>query len=69
MYIYIQKTELKENGNFRLFAANGNGKWKFDFLGRQRYTVNDVCRFSKLTQCPSMLTDYKSVINSVILRQ
>jgi hypothetical protein len=26
VYIYIQKTELRENDNFRLFAANG--KWK-----------------------------------------
>jgi hypothetical protein len=35
------QTELTENGNFmetasfRLFAANGNGKRKFVFLGRE----------------------------------
>ncbi len=47
MYMFIWKTELKENGIFRLFAANekenenfclfasnGNGKRKFVFLGR-----------------------------------
>ncbi len=31
----IQKTELTENGNLHLFAANG--KWKFVFLGQQTY--------------------------------
>jgi hypothetical protein len=24
MYVYVQKTEVTENENFRLFAANGN---------------------------------------------
>jgi hypothetical protein len=33
-----------ENGNFRLFAANGNRKWKFVFLVRKRYTtIDDFC--------------------------
>jgi hypothetical protein len=31
----IQKTELMENGNFSLFAANRKGKRKFVFLGQQ----------------------------------
>ncbi len=30
-HIYIRKTIT---ANFRLFAGNGNGKQKFDFLGR-----------------------------------
>ncbi len=29
------KTKLTENGNFRLFSANGNGKRTLVFLGRQ----------------------------------
>jgi hypothetical protein len=45
VYLYVQKTQLMEKGNFRLFAANGktetanfrlfsaNGKWKFVVLG------------------------------------
>jgi hypothetical protein len=35
-YIYIEreKMELTENGNVRLFAANGSEKRKFLFLGR-----------------------------------
>jgi hypothetical protein len=31
IYIYLQKTELAENGNFRLFAANGKLKKKICF--------------------------------------
>jgi hypothetical protein len=56
-----QKAELKKNGkvafvcckqktemaNFCLFAANGNGKWKFVFLGRQTTNIIDDCCFSK----------------------
>jgi hypothetical protein len=34
--IHIWKTEPMENGNFRLFAANGNRKRKFVFLVRKR---------------------------------
>jgi hypothetical protein len=30
----------KETANFRLFAANGSGKWKFVFLGWQTINVN-----------------------------
>ncbi len=38
IYIYVRNTELMENGSFRLFAANGNGKRKFDFHDRK--TIN-----------------------------
>ncbi len=40
MYMYIRKTKLKETetANFRLFAANGDGKRKSIFLGQQ--TIN-----------------------------
>ncbi len=43
IYIYTE-TEM---ANLCLFAANGNGKRKFDFLGQQTINVNDVCFFSK----------------------
>jgi hypothetical protein len=33
-YVNTWKTET---ANYRSLAANGNGKWKFVFLGRQRY--------------------------------
>jgi hypothetical protein len=53
IYIYVRKTELMENGNFRLFAANGKRKRQTSvyflhvvYLGRQTMTVNDVCCFS-----------------------
>ncbi len=53
-YIYIRKTELTDNGKFRLFAANRKrqrqtsvcfmqtGKWKrkFVFLGRRTIKGN-----------------------------
>jgi hypothetical protein len=39
------KTEKAEN--FRLFPENGNGKWKFVFLGGQTINGNYVCYFSK----------------------
>ncbi len=58
-YIYIWKTELKQNGNFVrlqtaetanfcLLAANGNGKRKFVFFGsaNKKTIINDCC-FSK----------------------
>ncbi len=32
MYIYIWKTKLMKNGNFHLFAANGNGNAKLPFV-------------------------------------
>jgi hypothetical protein len=40
----IQKTEM---ANFCLFAANGNEKWKFVFLGRQTINIINDCCFSK----------------------
>ncbi len=51
--IYIQKSELTENGIFHLFAENRNGKLKFVFLGGQ--TVNDNRRLLLPQTCPSML--------------
>jgi hypothetical protein len=39
--VYAERMELMENGNFRLFAADGNGKQKFVFLVGKRYTVID----------------------------
>ncbi len=46
-YGIIQKSELTENSNFRLFAANGNGKWKFVSLVGNDLTIIDDCCFSK----------------------
>jgi hypothetical protein len=48
--------ENRTNGkwNFRLFAANGNGKQKFVFLGRQMINVNRRLLFQRT--CPSMQT-------------
>jgi hypothetical protein len=43
-----------ENGNIRLFAANGNGKRKFVFLGRQ--PINGNQRLLCQQTCPSMVT-------------
>jgi hypothetical protein len=56
-----RKTELTENGNFRLFAENGNGKLPFVclkrkrklvFLGRQMINGNRRVLFQQT--CPSM---------------
>jgi hypothetical protein len=41
----------KETANFRLFAANRNGKRKFAFLGRQTINVNQLLLFQYT--CPS----------------
>ncbi len=32
-----------ETANFPLFAAKGNGKWKFVFLGRQTINSHQNC--------------------------
>ncbi len=34
---YIHTYTVLKNGNFPLFAANGNGKRKFVFLGQQTF--------------------------------
>ncbi len=47
-----QKKELTKNSNFFLFAANGNRKRKFVFLGLQ--TINSSQRFLLQQTCPSM---------------
>jgi hypothetical protein len=39
-----------ENGNFHLFAANGNGKWKIVFLFRQM--MNGKRRIAGLANVP-----------------
>ncbi len=52
IYIYVRNTELMENGSFRLFAANGNGKRKFDFHGRKTINGNRWVVFQQ--QWPSM---------------
>ncbi len=44
------KTEI---ANFRLFAANGNGKFKFFFLGLK--TINGKRRLLFQQTCPSMI--------------
>ncbi len=49
--VYIQKTELTEN-NFHVFAANGNGKRKFVFLGWQKVKSNRRLLFQ---MCPSIV--------------
>jgi hypothetical protein len=41
-----------ETANFLLFAANGNKKWKFVFLGWKRITGNRLLQFQQ--SCPSM---------------
>ncbi len=41
-----------ETANFRFFAANGNRKRMFDFLGRQ--TINDNRRLLFRQTCPSI---------------
>ncbi len=50
---YIQKTETV---NFRLFVANGNGKQKFVFLGRQ--TINSNRRLLFQQTCLSIVQTY-----------
>ncbi len=37
--------ELTESSNFRLFAAKGNGKRKFVFLGQQTMNSNQQLLF------------------------
>jgi hypothetical protein len=49
-HCYKRKTEA---AIFGLFAANGNGKRKFVFLGRQ--TINGNRRLLFQQTCPSML--------------
>jgi hypothetical protein len=49
--VYPRKTELTENGNFRLFAENK--KRKFVFLGRQ--TIHGKQRVLCQQTCPSMI--------------
>ncbi len=44
--------------NFRLLAANEQGKWKFVFLGLQ--TINGKRRLLCQQTCPSMLADLLS---------
>jgi hypothetical protein len=48
MYMYVciyiyRKTELTENGNFRLFAANGNGNCKLSPVRCKRKRKTEVC--------------------------
>jgi hypothetical protein len=59
VYVNIRGMELMENGNFRLLAANGNGKRKFVFLGRQ--TINGNRRLLFQQTCLSMLAAVASV--------
>ncbi len=53
VYMYIRKTKITENGNFRLFAANGKGKRTFVFLCLQ--TINGNRHSLCQPPCPSML--------------
>jgi hypothetical protein len=46
--MYSIYTEKTENGNFRLFSANG--KWKFVFLGQQTMNGNRCLLFQQT--CP-----------------
>jgi hypothetical protein len=42
--VHKRKTELAENGNFRLFAANGkNGNGKLPFVCCKRKRKTKVC--------------------------
>jgi hypothetical protein len=41
----------KGKGKLRLFSSNGNGKWKFVFLGQQ--TINGNRRLLFQQMCPS----------------
>ncbi len=50
--VHKGKRLLKENGNYRLFAANINGNRKFIFLGQQ--TINGNVRLLFQQTCPSM---------------
>jgi hypothetical protein len=67
MYIYlvpfsvycIYKRET-ETANFRLFAANGNRKLKFVFLGQQTISGNRRLLFPQT--CPSLTKAIHSVI-------
>ncbi len=43
-----RKKKLTENGNFRLFAVNRNGKRKFVFLGRQTINANRRLLFQQM---------------------
>jgi hypothetical protein len=55
MYMDIQYTYIvwkTEKASFRLFSANGNGKWKFVFLGRSMINGNRRSLFQQM--CPSM---------------
>ncbi len=66
-YFNIRKTKLTENGNFRLFAANGKRKgkllfvfckqkYKSVFLGQQ--TINGYQHLQFQQTCQSMRTPY-----------
>jgi hypothetical protein len=50
----LRKRQFHLSAYFRLFAANGNGKLKFVFLGQQTITGNQRLLFQQT--CPSMLT-------------
>ncbi len=52
IYICIHIYVNTENGHFRLFAANGNGKWNYVFIGRQEINGNRRLLFQPT--CPSI---------------
>jgi hypothetical protein len=56
--VYLLQTENRMS-NFRLFAANGNGKRKFVFLGRQ--TINGIGWLLCERKCPSMFRWYQNL--------
>ncbi len=52
------RKQKKETANFRLFAAKGNGKRTFIFLGQQ--TINGNRRLLLQQTCPSMFKQMES---------
>jgi hypothetical protein len=51
--VFVFCKRKKETTNFHLFAANGNGKRKFVFIGWQMINSNQGLLFQQT--CPSML--------------
>ncbi len=60
------KTEI---ANFRIFAANGNGKWMFVFLGQQKINDNRFEQTCPSVHVPNSVNDITDSMISLTLRR